>query len=144
MTLAGLTPAQQVAALGLAVGDTIEDRHDYPHGGWIKTRYTLIYAMGDALIWKSYWSDNQEPDYWRENGVYEGGLGAKGARWRKISSDPSIDPTEPLRRELMEAHAVMDRLYNLTCHVLPKSERYPVRDWLARNAAFGAGEVGGE
>lgn len=65
-------------------------------------------------------------------------LGPASYNWlycRRMDTEP--DPAEPLREQLRQGWAILDRLYNLTAHILKKDERYPVRAWLGRNAGFG-------
>lgn len=53
--------------------------------------------------------------------------------------DLTLDPAEPLRRELREAYRLLMVMVN--DHVSPKNWA-DWNEWLARNAAFGAGEEG--
>lgn len=53
--------------------------------------------------------------------------------------DPTLDPAEPLRRELREAYPWIDAFFN---H-LGEQGSEKIQAWLARNAAFG-GQKGGE
>ena len=142
MTLSGMTPAEQVAALGLAVGDTIEGRLENGKT-WAEYRRKLAGAINGNPVWLGSSIGSEFEGRWMEP-IQHGPLPHITSDWRKISSDPSIDPLTPLREQLTQGWAIMDRLYNLTCHTLTKDERYPVRAWLGKNGAFGPGKGEGD
>lgn len=140
--LSGLTPGEQVRALGLAVGlavgDTIEGRWEYD-GEWLESRRKLLAVGGSHCLWRI-WSKSSARPKWICEG--EDSSPISNCDWRKISSDPSIDPAEPLRRELREAHRHIEDLYRTVQGCTCDPRDYEVEAWLARNAAFGAGEEG--
>jgi len=139
--LSGLTPAEQVRALNLAVGDTIEGRFDYSEDEWIETRLTLLGIVAGEAIWDSQVKSHFR-NRWRSDGRrYNWGLDSRP--WRKISSDPTLDPAEPLRRELREAHRHIEDLYRTVQGCTCDPRDYEVEEWLSRNAAFG-GQKGEE
>lgn len=140
MTLSGMTPAEQVAALGLAVGDTIEGRQ-----GNRRVRLQLLGYIRCRPVWEHWFLlDGQWIDLER-GGEGEGWPLETVTDWRKISSDPSIDPLEPLRRELREAYGIIGALLRGLLlgrrgpRVSLESEAR-VKAWLARNAGFGPGK----
>lgn len=136
--LSGLTPAEQVQALALRIGDTIECRHDYDNGDWTEVRRQLLAVGKTHCLWDS-WIKTKGRQRWIHEG--ENCHHLYDAPWRKISSDPSIDPAEPLRRELREAYEIIQAYHHVGVEI---ASGFPaeVEEWLARNAAFRAGEVG--
>lgn len=146
--LSGLTPAEQVRALGLAVGDTIEGRDDGADGTqWREYRIKLAGTIECRPLWECWQRTHILPDRWMYMGFSRKFSLRCIGNWRKISSDPSIDPSEPLRRELREAFQV---IRNLRKHIgnpnVHKESwhadciRAGADTWLARNAAFRAGK----
>lgn len=133
--LSGLTPAEQVRALGLVCGDVIQGKKLLSSAGWHEARLKLQSFSCDTVYWH-YWSrDNNHPDWEDQGDGWEYWIA--GRDWRKISSDPSIDPAEPLRRELREAYRHIEDLYRTVQGCTCDPRDYEVEEWLARNAAFG-------
>lgn len=153
MTLSGMTPAEQVAALGLAVGDTIEGTER----GGRRVKLQLIGFVNARPFWEwwmmpvgvSHWLSMEETPSWPLESVSD---------WRKISSDPSIDPLTPLREELRalerqirEASELLEE-YMMAADekTIPRIVENQAQMWLrrnrdtVRNAAFGPGKGEGE
>lgn len=139
--LSELTPAEQVRALGLAVGDTIEGRWERGEK-WIEYRRKLVGHINGHPAWLG--SEIGSEFDGRCASQLEYTLPSLVTDWRKISSDPTLDPAEPLRRELREANGIIKGLIDIyerrTGGYLPRTYEAPALAWLARNAAFGAGK----
>lgn len=140
MTLSGMTPAEQVAALNLAVGDTIEgEKAEFGH----KTsyRYKLAGWIDGGPVYNVEIRFHRKPsDDWFKQGRTSGRSQLPDCDWRKISSDPSLDPLTPLREEMREAYRLLSWFRDLSRGCMTTHEIQPVIEWLTRNATFGPGK----
>ncbi len=80
----GLSHAEQVRRLGLAVGDTIEGR-DERFGNWWEARLTLLWIGQQIVAWRVQRRSAKAPD-WRDEGESVAWT-LDCRRWRRVSTE---------------------------------------------------------
>jgi hypothetical protein len=63
----GKTHADEIASLGLKVGDTIRGREDYP-SGWNEARLRVLWVGESVVVYWKEWRSNHMPERWVTEG----------------------------------------------------------------------------